>query len=207
MLLIVPLPCSIRLQAEQIHLIGADFRLFREKCAPDAVAVLCFIGVELAVHPPELVRGIDVKNEASAGLEIAEHPAERLPDVLFPCQIVQGIQRGHRRVHRLQQMELRRRRFIHSLRQHLFRQVGSRHVVPLRRQQAGNGAGTAGQIQNRPHRDGAFLEQLYQIVCPPPVHSVGHQAVITGGQRIVAAHASGFLSAVSSSFMRANTRS
>ena len=52
-----------------------------------------------------------------------------------------------------------------------------------------------------------ILEQLFQIVCPPPVNTVGHQAVVTGGQRIIAAHASGFLSAASSSFMRANTRS
>ena len=157
--------------------------------------------------------------ENLVGVQIPEHPPEGFPDVPLPGQVIQGIQRGNRRIHRLQQPESRHglpqkkrrpfqiRRFPHSLRQHFLRQIRGRHVITLRRQQTGNGAGAAGQIQYRMHRNGAPAEKFFQKVRPAAVNTVGHQAVIAGGQCIVAAHASGFSSAASSSFMRANTRS
>ena len=67
-LLVVPVPCTVCPQLEQIHLIGADFLLFRKERAPDAIALLSFVRIELAVHPPELIGGVDIKNKAAAGL-------------------------------------------------------------------------------------------------------------------------------------------
>ena len=55
------------------------------------------------------------------------------------------------------------------------------------------------------YRDGAFLKQLYQIVRTAAVHAVRHQAIITGGQCVIAAHFAS--SSAFSAFSRAKTRS
>lgn len=64
---------------------------------------------------------------------------------------------------------------------------------PRSGQQAGHGAGSAGQVQHRLHREGASVELPRQVVCPPAVFHIHCQGIVAGGQGVITAHLSRFL--------------
>ena len=54
---------------EQIHAIGADIGLVVEFAPPDAVDIVVLIQKYLAVHGPELFRGVHIEDEDAAGVQ------------------------------------------------------------------------------------------------------------------------------------------
>ena len=90
-------------------------------------------------------------------------------------------------------LKLQRRRLPGRLGQHLLGSVHGDHPVSPLRQQAGHGAGSAGQVQHRLHREGASVELPRQVVCPPAVFHIHCQGIVAGGQGVITAHLSRFL--------------
>ena len=205
MLLKGPVPAPVGVQPEQVHLIGADLPAGGVEGPPDAVAVLCLVQIDLPVHPPELIGGVHIEQEQSAGPQPAVYPPQRLPQVCRPGEVVQRVQGGDRRIHLHAQVQaghglvqehrrlLQRRRLPGRLGQHLLGSVHGDHPVSPLRQQAGHGAGSAGQVQHRLHREGASVELPRQVVCPPAVFHIHCQGIVAGGQGVITAHLSRFL--------------
>ena len=59
---------------KQIHTVGADIGLFVEFSPPDAVDILILVEKNLPVHCPELLGGIHIENEQSAGVQNLVNP-------------------------------------------------------------------------------------------------------------------------------------
>ena len=200
MFLKVPVPGAVSALTEQIHLIGAHLPLFRKKRPPHAEGLFRLIHIHLMIHPPEFPGCVHVKPEAAAGPQPPVHPAKGLLQISGPGQIVEGIHRGDRCVHRLdkpqprhglmqkQRWRLQVRRLGHGLSEHFFRAVGGSHLITPLGQKTRHCPRAAGQIQHLPDRHAAFAELAHQPVCPLFVSHIRHQGVISGGQSIVAAH-------------------
>ena len=69
----------LSLPLKKIHAVGADIGFFVKFSPPDAVDIVILIQKDLAVHSPELFRGIDIENEDAAGVQSLVDP----PDGLF----------------------------------------------------------------------------------------------------------------------------
>lgn len=105
---------------------------------------------------------------------------------LFLCQSMPQLRHGLAQEQR--RLPRQGRRFLCRLGQHLLRGIRGCYLIPRLGQQAGNGSGTAGQVQHGVHRGLALPEGPHQKRRPAPVLRVCHQGIIAVRQRLIALH-------------------
>ena len=191
-------PQPAGLQPEDVHSIGADAPALRPVGPPDAVGILALVQKHLAVQAPELLRGVDVKEEEAAGHEEGVHPPEGPGQLFGAGDVVDAVQAAHAGVDSAVEIQLlhglmQKDRldgacapaFLRRLGQHLLGQVGADHLIAPLRQDTGQAPGAAGQIQHRADGQPAAGEVLLQIVGPAGIVHVGGKGVVAPRQEFI----------------------
>ena len=196
--LLSPAPQPGGLQPEYVHTVGADAPPGGELRPPHAVCVLALVQEHLPVQAPQLLRGVDVKEEKPAGHEEGVNPLKGPLQGLGPGDVVDAVQAADAGVDGAVEIQLlhglveedgrnlpRAPALLRRHGQHLLRPVGPDHLIAPLRQFLRQAAGAAGQIQHGVDGQSAAGEVLLQIVRPAAVGHVGGELVVAPGQKLI----------------------
>ena len=190
----------LTLPLEQVHAVGADIGLLVELAAPDAEDVVVLVDEHLAVHGPELFRGVDVEDEDAAGIQDSVGPPDGGFAVSGVRDIVQAVQGADGHVHGSGEPQIPEvlagehgpvfhvHGLHHGLRQHFLGQVHAGDLIALPGQDLGHGAGAAGHIHHGAGRQALPLQDLLVEGHGGLVVNIVGQAVVAGRQIMISVH-------------------